>query len=573
RNEELRRDEVAPVGHREHERSDAEPEEPATGQRRSLDDEQEADRRREPLAHAMAALQPQVQRRQDEQRHDQHDPEVVRVARHRVRAEDARAVDRAVDVDLARTAGDRREERRVQVAAAPRDEELCDPVERVHRDPPAEPAERPPEVALPAAREPHDRGREEREVDRPLRQALPPLSQRVGVREVEVSDQVHEQERREEAQHDRRRPRHEEARRRERERPEEAERKHVGEGDRAGEVPVDLLERDAEHRREEEEARRLPHVSSSRRRASSWTRARLDTFRRHSSDRGGASSEPARQRPCRSASAAVSPSTSSGATTTPAPASRIRAAAAPSGGTAARIGRSAARYSKTLPESTPLPRPPASGIRSSSASESRCSSSERRRGAYGISSSRSPRASVSAHSRSDERKSPRKRATTSSRPDCATAVRNGRGSRLPKNEPACVILNRLDRWCSSPAKSSKSEPFAIVATRPFGSRARISSEIASETQTIASARRCGWATTESRRSATHGMPTARFTAAPTRCTDDGGEVVRTTSIPSRRAIWIAAGTAVRFHVTFSSGTRNRRPKSCARRESRTSPWV
>ncbi len=55
-------------------------------------------------------------------------------------------------------------------------------------------------------------------------------------------------------------------------------------------------------------------------------------------------------------------------------------AAAPSGGTTARIGRSAARYSNTFPERTPRPRPPASGIRSSSASESRWSSSERRRG-------------------------------------------------------------------------------------------------------------------------------------------------------------------------------------------------
>ena len=41
----------------------------------------------------------------------------------------------------------------------------------------------------------------------------------------------------------------------------------------------------------------------------------------------------------------------------------------------------AARYSKTLPERTPLPRPPASVIRSSSASESRCSSSAAWRGA------------------------------------------------------------------------------------------------------------------------------------------------------------------------------------------------
>ena len=45
-------------------------------------------------------------------------------------------------------------------------------------------------------------------------------------------------------------------------------------------------------------------------------------------------------------------------------------------------------------------------------------------------------------------------------------------------------------------------------------------------------RRCGCATSESRRSATHFTPVAFLTAAPTRCTDDGGEVVITTSMPS-----------------------------------------
>ncbi len=35
--------------------------------------------------------------------------------------------------------------------------------------------------------------------------------------------------------------------------------------------------------------------------------------------------------------------------------------------------------------------------------------------------------------------------------------------------------------CSRPAKSSKSEPFAIVTTSPLGLRSRISSAIASET--------------------------------------------------------------------------------------------
>ncbi len=57
------------------------------------------------------------------------------------------------------------------------------------------------------------------------------------------------------------------------------------------------------------------------------------------------------------------------------------------------------------------------------------------------------------------------------------------------------------------------------------------------------------------------MPVARLTAAPTRWTEDGGDVVITTSIPSRLTIRIAAGIAVRFQLTFSSGTSRRRPAS------------
>ena len=134
------------------------------------------------------------------------------------------------------------------------------------------------------------------------------------------------------------------------ERDQEADREHVGERDGAGEVPVHLLERHAEDAREEQEARDAPHPTTcSSRRASSSERVRRDTLRRHSSENGAPSSVPARHFACRSRSAAVIPATSSGATTTPAPASRISSAAAPSGGTTARIGRSAARYSNTFP--------------------------------------------------------------------------------------------------------------------------------------------------------------------------------------------------------------------------------
>ena len=224
-----------------------------------------------------------------------------------------------------------------------------------------------------------------------------------------------------------------------------------------GDLPLQLRERDREDGREEE-ARRRPGRAAARSSRASGRAPRAP--RRGRGARAGSASPPgsrsrqaAVRRSARAARRARSciASTSSGGATTPAPVSRIRSAAAPSGGTAARIGRSAARYSKTFPERTPLPRPPASGIRSSSASESRWSSSAAWRGAYGISSSRSPSPRSSAHSRSAERKSPRKRACTSS-PDSSSAVRNGRGSRLPKKLPVCVIRKRVARRVVEPGE-------------------------------------------------------------------------------------------------------------------------
>ena len=49
------------------------------------------DQKRQRQPQPMAPLEPQVDRRQDEQRHEQHDPEMVRVARERVRPVDVRA--------------------------------------------------------------------------------------------------------------------------------------------------------------------------------------------------------------------------------------------------------------------------------------------------------------------------------------------------------------------------------------------------------------------------------------------------------------------------------------------------
>jgi len=91
------------------------------------------------------------------------------------------------------------------------------------------------------------------------------------------------------------------------------------------------------------------------------------------------------------------------------------------------------------------------------------------------------------NSRSPGRKSPTKRTVTSWRPDSASARRNGFGSRLPKNEPACVSRKRSPRTYSMPAKSSKSQPFRDRHDATFGSSPRVSTAIDSAAHTIASA--------------------------------------------------------------------------------------
>src|SRR6266540_305403 len=518
---------------------------------------------------------------------------MVRVAGQRVRPVDGRAADRAVHVDRAGTAGQRREHTVVEVHAGARREQLQHSVDPVRDEPERQRCDGTPVEGQRASREVCDPSRQEEEVQHELHHPLAPLVERLLRLDVEEADEVDHEQRREDREH--RHGRAREARRAplERERDEEQDRQHVGDADRAGHVPVHLLPRDAEQRREEKGAAES-HSSPRSTSASSSTRAPRPSRSRSSGESAVPSRRPSFHSTCSSASARVSAGTSSGGATRPVPVSRISSAAAPSGGTAARIGRSAARYSNTLPESTPWPRPLASGISSSNASESRCSASASRRETYGCSSSRSPRPSDSAHSRSATRKSPTKRATTSSSPDSASAERNGRGSRLPKKLPVCVMRKRSPRWYSSPAKSSKSAPLRIVVTTPAGSSERASSAIASDAATITSAwratsratdaltfsfartaarstRRCGCAAIESRRSATQRTPVTRFTAAPIRCTEFGGDVVSTTSIPSARTIRMAAGIAVRFQLTFSSGTSTRRDRERACRESRSRP--
>ena len=270
---------------------------------------------------------------------------------------------------------------------------------------------------------------------------------------------------------------------------------------------------------------------------------------------------PSRKRACRPASASRSASTSSGGATTPAPDSRIRSAAAPSGGTAARIGRPAARYSNTFPESTPLPRPPASGIRSSSASESRCSSSARR--ARRVRDQLEPvaeaerlrplavgRAEVADEAGDDVE--PRVGERLQERPRVALAE-----ERAGVGDPEA---RRRGRY-SSPAKSSKSQPFAIVTTGPRGlERARLLGDRLRDARRSRRRWRGDEAGDRARRPspsrgrrrdsaravrvrdervAQVGEPASRrspaCTAAPTRCTDAGGDRRDHGVDPSRRA--------------------------------------
>ena len=136
-------------------------------------------------------------------------------------------------------------------------------------------------------------------------------------------------------------------------------------------------------------------------------------------------------------------------------------------GRRARIGRSAARYSNTFPREHALAA--AAGLGDQEQQRLGVALQLERAAARRVRDQLEPVAEpcASAHSRSVERKSPRKRATTSSSPTAASAVRNGRGSRLPKNEPACVIRNRSPRVVLEPG-----EVVEVGAVRDRHDRAR-----------------------------------------------------------------------------------------------------
>ncbi len=153
----------------------------------------------------MAALESEVDREQHQQRNDELDPEVIGVARERVRPIDVRSPDRAVDVDLARAPGQRGEDGGVEVPSGRLcDAELQHAVESVEGKASAERRQRPPVEPLATAGDECHGSEEEQEVEQELDHALPPLRQGRGRLEIEEPEQVDSEKREEERERDRR---------------------------------------------------------------------------------------------------------------------------------------------------------------------------------------------------------------------------------------------------------------------------------------------------------------------------------------------------------------------------------
>ena len=269
----------------------------------------------------------------------------------------------------------------------------------------------------------------------------------------------------------------------------------------ARDVPVHLLEGDAEERREQEEARRprardrtrhcdrcRAHRRLRKRSASSSMRAARDSFSRHSGESGVPSRRPSRQRACRSSSASRMPTTSSGPATMPAFVSRMSFAAAPSGRNEREdrpLGREILEH---LPREDAAPAP----ARIGNQQEQRVGFPlhRERRAARHVVDELHPVAELEALEELTVRG-----AEVADEPH-GDILELRVGERLEERlrvalaeERPCVGRAAGDRSArtSRPAKSSKSQPFAIVTTRPFGSSARVSSVIASAAVTIASA--------------------------------------------------------------------------------------
>ena len=256
RDEELRLQQHPAIRDREHEEAAAEPEETAARERRQVDDDEEQEEQGERHAQPVPALEPEVDRQQEEDSGRELDPEVVRIAREGVDAVDERALDRAEDVDPAVAARDRLQPGLVEVRPGRLgDRELEDAVGAVRREAADERRERQPVEPHPAPRDERHARDEEGEVEQELDHPLRPLGERLCRLEVEPPDQVDEEKRCEERERHRRRPREvpvEALDPVDRERDQEDERDDVRERHRPRDLPLELRERDREDRGEEE---------------------------------------------------------------------------------------------------------------------------------------------------------------------------------------------------------------------------------------------------------------------------------------------------------------------------------
>ena len=98
---------MAPVRDGQDEQPAAQPEQPAPGERRELHHEQEREQQHRGGAPPASPTEPEVHGQEHEQRDRQLDAEMVRIAGEGIRPVDARARDRAVDVDLTGAARER----------------------------------------------------------------------------------------------------------------------------------------------------------------------------------------------------------------------------------------------------------------------------------------------------------------------------------------------------------------------------------------------------------------------------------------------------------------------------------
>ena len=250
-----------------------------------------------------------------------------------------------------------------------------------------------------------------------------------------------------------------------------------------GDAPVHLLERGDEERGEEEAGHdALLRCAARRRRgpavscggghatllstsASSSTRAPRESFRRHSSESDGPSRLPSCQRRWRSSSASRIASTSSEETTT----SRAGVADELGGGTVGRDGREdrplGGEVLVDLPGQDALAAPARLGDQEEQrlrvalqleraaardvAEQLDAVAEAERLGVLAVGS-----AEVAGEARRPRRRGPTRRARA--------GTASGRACR--GSGPVCVIRSRSLAWCSRPAKSSKSQPLAIVTT-------------------------------------------------------------------------------------------------------------